>query len=599
MGNARGGRNGATLNSGRNGPLLKTATLPLKSSRESCPNSIVGAVGAGLELAPDDKGLLTADVAGRDAAFGDGFGEVFVDGDIVEASEGLGIGNGRRINDAVDPCPPGGGGTHRAALGAGVEGASGEHVRAEVLCGVPDGFHLAVAGRVFPEKDTVESLPDDASVLHNHRTERAPGFFDKSPVAPQFDRPAHEADILRIGFHRLLIIETAAGVNPGLAPCKGMDLPQRFPHFGGPMIPTEHTDPVNARILAVSEDQISGFSRSPFRDIAAKADLPLETVLERIRAMVEAGTIRRVRQTLLATNLAEGALVAWKVPAEKLDAAFEFMFREDPFSGHVVVRSTDAKIPGEAFKLWTTLKVPAGQSLDEHCRLLMKLTGAEAYRLMPARGIFALGVGHVRRKTIEPGDRCEGPARMLPVGTVHLTDAEWQVLMALKREFEPEEIREPAWDARAAAAGVTVEEFFAVAESLQARRLLGRFSTFLEHVKPSQAGVRVTRFNALFHWAVPGGREVEAGSEVGRHEILTHCYWREAGPEFNNVNIMAVAHGSDKDRVLAHKAAIDAHLAETGIPVLYTNVFWGGRSEIKPSEISPFVYREWHRTHGA
>jgi hypothetical protein len=27
--------------------------------------------------------------------------------------------------------------------------------------------------------------------------------------------------------------------------------------------------------------------------------------------------------------------------------------------------------------------------------------------------------------------------------------------------------------------------------------------------------------------------------------------------------------------------------------VSYTNVFWGGRSEIKPSEISPFAYRAW------
>jgi hypothetical protein len=25
----------------------------------------------------------------------------------------------------------------------------------------------------------------------------------------------------------------------------------------------------------------------------------------------------------------------------------------------------------------------------------------------------------------------------------------------------------------------------------------------------------------------------------------------------------------------------------------YTNVFWGGRSEIKPSEISPIAYRQW------
>jgi hypothetical protein len=218
---------------------------------------------------------------------------------------------------------------------------------------------------------------------------------------------------------------------------------------------------------------------------------------------------------------------------------------------------------------------------------------------MPARGIFALGVGHVRRKTIEPGDRCDGPARMLPVGVVQLDDHEWRVLVALKREFSIDEIAEPAWTARAGEAGVKLEEFFKVAESLEARKLLGRFSTFLEHVKPSQTGVRVTRFNALFHWAVPAGREIEAGSEVGRHEILTHCYWREGGPEFNNVNIMAVAHGGDKDRILAHKAAIDSHLGSAGIPVTYTNVFWGGRSEIKPSEISPFIYREWHEKFGA
>jgi hypothetical protein len=56
---------------------------------------------------------------------------------------------------------------------------------------------------------------------------------------------------------------------------------------------------------------------------------------------------------------------------------------------------------------------------------------------------------------------------------------------------------------------------------------------------------------------------------------------------------MAVAHGTDKEVVLQHKAAIDEHLRQINIPVSYTNVFWGGRSEIKPSEISPFAYQEW------
>jgi hypothetical protein len=212
---------------------------------------------------------------------------------------------------------------------------------------------------------------------------------------------------------------------------------------------------------------------------------------------------------------------------------------------------------------------------------------------MPARRLFALGVGHVRRKGMEPGSRSEALGEVLDTTVVELDALEWRVLGPLKREFAVEEITAEPWGARAAEAGVPLDEFLRVARALNARGVVGRFSTFLEHVKPSSTGVRVTRYNALFHWRVPEGREIDAGREVGRHHIMTHAYWREGGPEFAHVNVMGVAHGTEKDVVLAHKRAIDAHLAEAGIPVLYTNVFWGGRSEIKPSEISPAVYAEW------
>ena len=359
-----------------------------------------------------------------------------------------------------------------------------------------------------------------------------------------------------------------------------------------------HTDPVNAKILAVSEDRIQGFVRDPVAVISAQSAVDEDTVIERIRAMLRAGTIRRVRQTLMATNLAEGALVAWQFPADKLEAAFEFMVKDDPFSGHVVIRSTDAATPGSNYRLWTTVKVPQGYAIEKHCELVGRLTGAERFRVMPANRIFALGVGHVRRKGMEPGSKSDELADEKDTKKVELSDLEWRVLTALKREFEPEEFGRDLWRPRAAEAGVALEQFYEVAEGLNRRGVIGRFSTFLEHVKPLQTGDRVTRFNALFHWAVPHGREIETGRQVGRFHILTHCYWREGGPEFRNVNIMAVAHGTEKETILAHKRAIDAHLATVGIPVLYTNVFWGGRSEIKPSEISPFAYREFCAKHG-
>jgi DNA-binding Lrp family transcriptional regulator len=367
-------------------------------------------------------------------------------------------------------------------------------------------------------------------------------------------------------------------------------------YVGG--IPSEITDPINAQILAVSEDRIEGFLAEPFAEIAKLSGISEDVVIDRLRAMLAAGVIRRVRQTLMSTNLAPGALVAWKVPNDCLDFAFTYMAKDDPFSGHVVIRTTDGDTPGSEYRLWTTLKVPPGFSMTKHCDFLKEQVGAISYKTMPAKRLFALGVGHMRRKQVEPGSRSAEPGTVFDVNLVDLSDLDWRVLTSLKREFAVDEIHSDPWRKRARDAGESLDEFIRCAHSLAARGVIGRFSTFLEHVKPSSAGTRVTRYNALFHWRVPEGQEIDAGKEVGRHHIITHAYWREAGPEFGNVNIMAVAHGTDKEVVLEHKFLIDEHLREAGIKILYTNVFWGGRSEIKPSEVSPVEYAVWCRKIG-
>jgi DNA-binding Lrp family transcriptional regulator len=364
-------------------------------------------------------------------------------------------------------------------------------------------------------------------------------------------------------------------------------------------IPAHVSDPVNEQILEVSEDRVQGFHEDPIGEIARLCCINAGTVAERLQAMLRAGTIRRVRQTLMSINLAEGGLVAWIVPEDRLQAAFDWMFQNDPFTGHIVIRSTDEGTHGGQFRLWTTLKVPQDYSTEKHCRYLMAKTGATAFKIMPAKKVFALGVGHIRRASVAPGSKSEVPAEPRDAAQVALSDLDWRVLTPLKREFQSDEILPTnLWAARAAEAGLSFDEFCRVARSLDRRGLIGRFSTFLEHVKPLASGERVTRFNGLFHWAVPPGREIEAGMQVARHEIMTHCYWREGGPEFNNVNIMGVIHGTSREMVHAHKQAIDKHLAKVGIPLLYTTVFWGQRSEIKPSEISPVAYCDWCGTRG-
>ena len=359
--------------------------------------------------------------------------------------------------------------------------------------------------------------------------------------------------------------------------------------------PGDSADATNRALLTVAEDTVTGFHARPFAVIAERCALPEAEVIGRLQAMLAAGTIRRVRQTLLSTSLADGALVAWKVPADRLQAAYDWLVAHDPFTGHVVLRNSDnPNAPGADYCLWTTLKVPGGcNTVTAHCRLLAEKVGAQNFVPLPVVGMFVLAVGHIRRAGLQPGDKLPVPPAMQRPAVPQLSEQEWRVLLALKESLRPEEFTTHTWAARAAQLGMSEEAFCAMAHELDRKRVIGRFATFLEHRAPRGKQAPGTGAAGLLHWAVPPGMEERAGAECGRHLCMTHCYWRSGGAAFGGAQIMGVVHAKDRDGVLAHKAAIDAHLAACGIPVLHTAVFWSYRSEIRPSEISPLRYREW------
>jgi hypothetical protein len=201
----------------------------------------------------------------------------------------------------------------------------------------------------------------------------------------------------------------------------------------------------------------------------------------------------------------------------------------------------------------------------------------------------SLGVGR-RRKTIEPGSKADQPAKMIPVQVVDLGEDEWKVLLTLKREFTSEEIhqlRGPGARKRRVSRWL----FYRVAEQLNARKIIGRFPRFWSTSSHRRAAFVSRDSTHFFIGPCRRSRLKPEAKSAGITFLLTVT--AQAVPGFKNVNIMAVAPGTEKRFLLEHKAAIDRHLYSTGIPVAYTNVFWGGRSEIKPSEISPKVYRDW------
>ena len=357
--------------------------------------------------------------------------------------------------------------------------------------------------------------------------------------------------------------------------------------------------PVDLQILAIAEDRLSGFYAQPFDEIARRCELPVETVLDRLRTLLADGSVRRIRQTLLSTSLADGALVAWQLPEDKLESAWNWLKENDPFTGHVVLRRCDnPQAPGADYRLWTTLKVPVGSnSVEGHCRILMQHIGATDFVPLPVVGMFALGVGHVRRAKLRPGEKMDALPRMQCPTRPQLSEQDWQVLMVLKESLQPHELVREPWVERANSIGLSHEEFCAIAKDLDNRRVIGRFATFLNHTGGSNKHSG-TGAAGLFHWAVPQGMEERAGAECGRHICMTHCYWRSGGEKFGGAQIMGVVHAPTWEGVLEHKAAIDSHLAACGIPVLHTAIFRSEKAIINPSEIDPVRYANWLQSYG-
>lgn len=353
------------------------------------------------------------------------------------------------------------------------------------------------------------------------------------------------------------------------------------------MISPSPADPLNRRILAEAEDRIAGFYENPIGKIASCCGMPEHEVRERLLVMMRGGTIREIRQVLSSDARGASCLVAWRLPDDVLDAAFDWLVRNDSATGHIAIREPELmNVPSAAYRLWTTLSLPSHDAdLSAYCHELAKHIGAVHFVCLPTVGMFRLSVGHIRRAQAAPGALEEREPEMRRPRAVQLTDSEKRVLSHLADPLEERELmdlRSP-WCSRAQELGMTLEEYCATAKALAEEGTVRRFAVILDHTAAEVQTAAGTGAAALLMWHVPEGREEDAGRTCAQHICMTHCYWRRGTQSLGGAQIMGMVHAQDRAGVLAHKAAIDARLAQRGIALLGTQVMHTVRARVRSS----------------
>ncbi len=298
---------------------------------------------------------------------------------------------------------------------------------------------------------------------------------------------------------------------------------------------TTTMDLVDRKILNIIQTRFP-LVEMPFAEIGDEVELPEEEVIERIGELKGKNVVRQISAIFDTRRLGyKTTLVAMRLPADELDAAAQII-NVHPGVSHNYARNGH-------FNLWFTVAVPPYEDLAETVEDMAKRTGAESYRLMPTIKFFKIGVNFDMVKE-------EGAAKKYysPDGYGRADGQNWNKAMPIT-DFEIEVIRELQEDVEltprpfspmAERLGIPLQELFDIADSLQERSLMRRFSAVLHH---RRAGFRS---NAMAVWKVPSERAIEVGNIMAQSRWVTHCYERPTFPDWPYTHFTMI-HATSQD----------------------------------------------------
>jgi DNA-binding Lrp family transcriptional regulator len=317
----------------------------------------------------------------------------------------------------------------------------------------------------------------------------------------------------------------------------------------------------------------------PYAEVATLLGVEEETVLTRVRELIEQRIIRQVTPIFDTRALGyQSMLVAAKVDPEHPWRPAKIV-NDHPGVSHNYLRNHE-------FNMWFTLATepdsPLG--LDGTLDVLKAETGAESVRQLPTLKLFKI------RMDLEMSGDTETLAKSAQI--VEPVDIEPQpyderdkaVIRATQGDLPI--VSEPYADA-ARELGMPVDGLIAHLEGMVERGLLRRVAAILFH---RRAGFSA---NGMGVWKVPEDQVLEAGRRMAAFRGISHCYERPTYADWP-YQLFTMAHGRSKEEC---DAILDAVRDEVGCiedrATLYSS------TEFKKVRLLYFTddFTSWEREH--
>ena len=309
----------------------------------------------------------------------------------------------------------------------------------------------------------------------------------------------------------------------------------------------------------------------PYSEMAKKFSLSDDEMMQRLRALKEAGIIRQISAIFDTRKLGyKSALVAMAIEPEKLDHVANQVNRH-PGVSHNYERNHE-------YNLWFTLAVPPGSDLKTEIDKFSKLPGIKKTRLLPTIKLFKIGVKlemvDEKKSDVKPSEE----KKKITETKFIATEEEKNYIRELQKDLE---IVERPFLKSAQKLGITEEQLLEKIKQYEEIGVMRRFAAILRH---REVGFTA---NGMIVWKVPDERIEEVGEKLGAFPQISHCYQRPVYPDwpysvFSMVHCKSISDAEDMAKQIQKQVDVSDY------KILFSS------REFKKTRVEYFVEHEFN-----
>lgn len=289
-------------------------------------------------------------------------------------------------------------------------------------------------------------------------------------------------------------------------------------------------DLIDRKLLNIIQGQFP-LADQPYRQMGEELGVEEQGVIDRLANLKRQNVLRQISAIFDTRRLGyKTTLVAMAYQPEQLHQGALFINRH-PGVSHNYARE------GSYYNLWFTVAVPPDGDLESTVSWMGQQTSALNYRIMPTIRFFKIGVNFdmIKEKSAAYNYNPDSIGEKTPPKdwnqALPVSEAEKAAIRELQEDLPL--IPRP-FDGMAERLGITTRQLFDLAQDLQERKLMRRYSAVLHHRRSG------FRSNAMIVWKVPAERSEEVGMIMAQHSAVTHCYERPTFPDWEYTHFTMV-----------------------------------------------------------